>query len=253
MAVTLRSLSLVAATNGANAVFTKPAGLAVGDLMVAMLGGELFSRTAPAGWTNQGNQAGGSGNGNSTMFSKIADSSDVAASTFTFVGSSDSNGGTLYAFTAGTFDSANPFAFINHNLTTGQTPSWAIGGVPTANCMFIMFMQNFTTGSSPTASGYAVATSDPSPWTEDQDSNKNGGGYFYQLACAHSSIRSQITNTGNASLTIAGSASSWSGGWLVAIQPPQTAVKTINGLAKASAKTFNGLAIASVKTINGLA
>lgn len=32
-----------------------------------------------------------------------------------------------------------------------------------------------------------------------------------------------------------------------------SAIKTINGLAKASVKTFNGLAIASVKTLNGLA
>jgi hypothetical protein len=34
---------------------------------------------------------------------------------------------------------------------------------------------------------------------------------------------------------------------------PASAIKTINGLAKASVKTYNGLAIASVKTINGLA
>lgn len=32
-----------------------------------------------------------------------------------------------------------------------------------------------------------------------------------------------------------------------------SAIKTFNGLAKASVKTVNGLAIASVKTINGLA
>jgi len=34
---------------------------------------------------------------------------------------------------------------------------------------------------------------------------------------------------------------------------PSSAIKTINGLAKASVKTVNGLAIASVKTFNGLA
>jgi hypothetical protein len=34
---------------------------------------------------------------------------------------------------------------------------------------------------------------------------------------------------------------------------PTTAIKTWNGLAKASVKTINGLAIASVKTVNGLA
>jgi len=32
-----------------------------------------------------------------------------------------------------------------------------------------------------------------------------------------------------------------------------SALKTINGLARASVKTVNGLALASVKTINGLA
>lgn len=35
--------------------------------------------------------------------------------------------------------------------------------------------------------------------------------------------------------------------------PPPSAVKTVNGLAKASVKTKNGLAVASVKTWNGLA
>lgn len=38
-------------------------------------------------------------------------------------------------------------------------------------------------------------------------------------------------------------------GWIFS----STAIKTINGLAKASVKTFNGLAIASIKNINGLA
>lgn len=36
-------------------------------------------------------------------------------------------------------------------------------------------------------------------------------------------------------------------------EPPTSAIKTINGLAKANVKTVNGLAIASVKTFNGLA
>lgn len=37
------------------------------------------------------------------------------------------------------------------------------------------------------------------------------------------------------------------------LQESTSAIKTINGLAKASVKTFNGLAIANVKKINGLA
>lgn len=39
----------------------------------------------------------------------------------------------------------------------------------------------------------------------------------------------------------------------IAPAPVTSAIKTVNGLAKASVKTVNGLAIASVKTINGLA
>ena len=62
--------------------------------------------------------------------------------------------------------------------------------------------------------------------------------------------RPETTASGDA--TLAGTSGSWVC-QMVAIQNPQTSIKTINGVAKSSVKTVNGLAIASVKTIDGLA
>lgn len=56
------------------------------------------------------------------------------------------------------------------------------------------------------------------------------------------------SSSNNVDGTLSGGAS-----WDTDIPFIETAIKTVNGLAKASVKTYNGLAIASVKTINGLA
>lgn len=79
------------ATGTSDIAIPKPSGLAVGDLMVAFV---TFSRTAastpvmPAGWTSITNVNSDTASTfhHSRAAWKIADSSDVAASTFTFTG-----------------------------------------------------------------------------------------------------------------------------------------------------------------------
>lgn len=93
---------------------TKPSGLAVGDLMVALLAdSDANSGTVPSGWTAHVNE---SFLWTQAVYTKIADSSDVAASTFTF---QDTGGvhltGVLYRIT-GTVD---------HATLAFQSSSWS--------------------------------------------------------------------------------------------------------------------------------
>lgn len=82
----------------------------------------------------------------------------------------------------------------------------------------------------------------------------NAGGAGWQ-ASSGVLIPQNIGDVGSVALTCGGGAGS-NGFWdyISATNPyPETAIKTIDGLAKASVKTVDGLAIASVKTFNGLA
>ncbi len=80
------------------AVITKPSGLSVGDLMVAVLTvDEDTAITPPAGWTTEASYNLEAGNNGPRMyiFSNVADSADVAASNFSFA-SGKEIGGVLY-------------------------------------------------------------------------------------------------------------------------------------------------------------
>lgn len=96
MAIVVASISTN--TMGAGGVLTKPTGLAVGDFMVAIVVAETIANLAsPGGWTNQGSRDTAT-YAKTTLFTKVADSGDVAASNFTFTGT-DIRGGILYRIT----------------------------------------------------------------------------------------------------------------------------------------------------------
>ena len=98
MAIAVASVSTN--TMGTGGVLTKPTGLAVGDLMVAIVVAETVADLAsPGGWTNQGSRD-TANYAKTKLFTKVADSGDVAASNFTFTGT-DIRGGILYRITGG--------------------------------------------------------------------------------------------------------------------------------------------------------
>ena len=70
---------------------TKPTGLTVGDMLVAITSlEEVYNGITPSGWTSVTIPS-GSVNGNETnLFYKLADSGDVAASNYTFATTDDS-------------------------------------------------------------------------------------------------------------------------------------------------------------------
>ena len=93
MAVTFRSYGSSPGANSESCVITKPAGLEVGDLMIAQVVGQdttsydITTFTAPENWTSIRQDdyiSGGLHMTGSALFWKIADAADVAASDFTF-------------------------------------------------------------------------------------------------------------------------------------------------------------------------
>ncbi len=119
-------------TTSESVICAKPAGLAVGDLLLAChtadADGDLANMTAPAGFVLQGSQAGHATNNYPfvKIWTKIATSGDVAASTFTFPGDADSDeAGALVAIQAGTFNPNNPIGPITFT-TQARTSNQAI-------------------------------------------------------------------------------------------------------------------------------
>lgn len=182
--------------SGANlsAVITKPSGLAVGDLMFLHLTTEASGRTLtqPGGWTIS-----------STLSTyctmvigyKIADSSDVAASTFTFSFNDNGGGpqhiiGNMFRITG--FNSVNPIAVSTDevNYSGGGSKVFSNSITPaTADSLLLLAIGHNSTLTG--ISAYAVATSSPS-FTEFQDSSVSALAY---------GTRTAITATGNSSFT----------------------------------------------------
>lgn len=127
---TVRSASGASGPTGDDpAIVPKPAGLAVGDLMIAVHVGDndatLSDLTGPAGWTMIASQAAAPGAQPAMkVWQKIATSTETAATDFTF---NASPGGTgvfcsagILAITAGTFNPTTPLGAgpsINFNAT----------------------------------------------------------------------------------------------------------------------------------------
>lgn len=194
--------------------FSKPSGLAAGDLLLCHLCIENgLTITPPTGFT----QIRSTTNGMVLKgYWKIADSGDASATEFRFeiTGGSGLGAGILYRITG--HSPTTPIgAETGGTANNTATPSLS-GFTPPANCMLFMAWEALNT--SGTSSGYAIATSDPG-WTERLDTVDAGGPT--QFAAAQSNVRSQSTATGNFSMVDdSGDTSNSRAGHLVAIQPP---------------------------------
>lgn len=254
MAVAIASSSTNTAVASSSIVITKPTGLAVGDLMIACIhmywtGGDREVNLA-SGWTTiaVGLRIHNGGENNGTAMGsmyKIADSSDVAASDFTFsTTGTGSLAGCVLRITG-----MSPSAPINtHNETAtdngGSGGSFSFSGItPTfADCMLLLFAG---TRNSTSHSTYAIATSNPS-WTELFDISAT-----FSLAYA---IRPETTATGNASYAIGGAGSGTDAlGTIIAIKPATDVTvspSVINSTGTVQTPTISGGATVSPSTIN---
>ena len=196
---------------------TKPTGLATDDFLVAFIGanGTGGSGTnqfaTPSGWDELLD------NDDVAIYSKLADSSDAAASNFSWatgdLGSNDlSSAGVLYRVT-GTFVSGTTlFVVDSDSVSSDSTPTYPGGVIPVgASAFLIMGAVTFTAGV--TSSAYAVTNNDPT-WTERADIDLNGTSFDVTLSSATGSY-SAGTTTGDYSLTLSNTVNSR--GYILAI------------------------------------
>lgn len=183
---------------------TKPSGLTAGDYMVAIIGTSSDSSVQDvSGWTTLGSQLNGA-DARLTVYGKVADSSDAAASNFTFAvhsgngAANDGMGGCLIAI-SGTAPVATT-SFIDFGTSGGASATHTYsGGITPTVADSILIMGTWGHGSaSRTISNYAIATDNPT-WTERMDDTEPVGTSYYVIGVA-TAPRSQTTATGDFSL-----------------------------------------------------
>lgn len=225
---------------GVGGVFAKPTGLAVGDTMLAIMVAEATQNLAsPAGWTTVGDSDTATYT-KTRAFSKVADSSDVAASNFTFTGT-DIRGGILYRITGGGLlhvDVADPIA--NQSLVI----IWAHGG---------------DNGGRTTAfSGYGVVGGDSPTFTERIDSAE-ATGLTTNFAVADAIYNSSANITGYT--VTAGSAVDETASRILVFEAQQDAnadishlaiPPTLTGLESSNTATADVSHLAITPSINGV-
>jgi hypothetical protein len=220
MAIAVQSVSSNTWASSNTCVITKPTGLAVGDLMIAIVQQKDVNTATCTltGWTGIDTMDLNTTSGDYawTLY-KVADSGDVAASDFTFSLNNTAYvaGGILRidGQASSSFINANDWAeqasnIINHSVACGITPS-------VAECLIIMGVFNSV---NVTSSGYAVSTDNPASWSEAWD--VGDGTAARSFACGYA-IRTQTTSTGNAAFSTSGNSSS--SATLIAVAPAVSA------------------------------
>lgn len=174
MIATYKSYSLATSTNS-TVVITKPSGLAVNDMMIAVVhsygAGTTQVWTPPSGWTSfisTGDSGGGSGMSIQTFW-KYAVSADVSATDFSFAPSAGGGRqiGTIFAIT-GVINQAPTFN-QNHTVSGSGASVTTTGVTPTAENLLVIFgaVTDDDVGSVSQGS-YSIATSNPT-WSERLD------------------------------------------------------------------------------------
>jgi hypothetical protein len=204
VAATFRSASAASNTGGTLAV-SKPSGLTAGDLMVAWHyadnDGVLSSMGAPSGWGLLGSSAGTSGGHPYVkVWTKVATSTDVAASTFSFTDSASGifNSVVILAVTAGTYDPTTPTTAVSFN--NGGTSSSSSVVAPSVTGVVDGLL---CTSHGQDTGGTAATFTAPSGMTERADTNSGSGSYtaleVATLALASTSATGTKTATSSTS------------------------------------------------------
>jgi hypothetical protein len=221
MAIAFRAESDASRTSTNQIVANKPTGLAVGDLMlyqVVSSNNSSNGRYTLTGWTQFYVRE--SGFRTHEGLWKIADSADVAASTFTLTCSSATSvaRGSLSAF-SGDFDSS-PIDKVENNAA-GNTSSPTVSGITPSgtDTFFLISVASWFTNAR-TVSGYAVATDNPT-WTEIADRNSGGTSNRVNIAVAYGS-RPESTASGTGSATLSGNNDTVSITLFNIAEPPQS-------------------------------
>lgn len=230
MSVVLQSSTSSAFNQTGSLVINKPSGLAVGDLLLAVITLNDPNVTRPAGWSRLLTSSSGAGNVNTIIDYIIATSTEVAASNFTWTGV----GGQVLGGGLARIDghhSTNPLGVSANDgtITATATPSFPITVTPNdASSLFLFVIGTYDNSNSTiTSSTYAIVTSNPT-WTEAFDLPLNGGGGSSWHTALASATRTQITATGNASATISKSCAQFAG-IMIVVRPQITVTASETG------------------------
>lgn len=190
MAATIESTSTAVWTTGASLTITKPSGLSVGDLMVAAIGGVAEGNTTPSGWTKDASKAQG-GNVETSVFSKIANSTDVAASNFTFTSTSNFLSGIIYRIS----DATQPdIVNATYGVDDTDTASWTGSINPLRDdCVMIMALAMQNVSSSTALDTTTISGTNPTWSTDADDYTSAGSDQFFGCASATLDTSREIT------------------------------------------------------------
>lgn len=241
MAVAYVSHQISTWATGTSSVVTKPVSLAVGDLMIAQHAAQVGNggSTPPTGFGALGEQLDGANNLQSYLYYKIADSSDVAASNFTFSTANSSQQIASITRITGHTSLVSTYIYGEGSTSNTATPSIAGASITPNGRGDSLFLQFWSSSSATSAnSGYAIATSNPS-WTEAFDVDDAGN---LHVAMAYGS-RPQTTATGAVSAAGGGGTTDWAV-QIVSVAPPleATLTETVTGsdsIAQMLASTYS--------------
>lgn len=226
-------------SNGALSV-TKPTSLAVGDLMIAYaVTGTNFEPAFPSGFTSLGQLGYLTGVQNTAEVAyKVADSSDAAASDFSFTAGTAS----ISRITGATAGGGIKYAGA---VTTNNTTGTFSGLTPSdyGDDTLLMQFWSVQSGSSVNIANYAIATSNPT-WTQTYEISPGT-----ESAAVASATRPEVTATGNATANGAGSAGADWTGQMISI-PIVFGFTVTENLAMVEAPTFNvGLKVSETTSL----
>lgn len=167
--------------------------------------------STPSGWTAVGSQQYGA-----RVFTKIATGSESGSVTVTCNSASRLIG---RMWNVGPVDTAAP---VNVNNGVGGSQTITTITPTVANTLWLFLVGNGG-AESVSYSSYAMATSDPTPWTEVYDEQTTSSDPDAGIGGAYSAIRPETTGTGNCTFSTV--SSSTASGFVLAIaMPPNVTV-----------------------------
>lgn len=222
-----RSASYGTATASGTASIPKPAGLAVGDLMLLWASARTTSTavafTVPSGFDLVGSALAQTAQ-RSELRSKVATADDVAASTFAVSFTGNALACALVAVEAGTYDKSGTYLGTSTVTIGTLTPAQA-------GSLLVFFAGSSYSSATPrTFSGWSIATDNPA-WTEQVDQGVSDGSYSASVGCA-TAVRSATTATGDWTASASSNARQTGAGVIVTLSgesPAAAPMTTLRG------------------------
>lgn len=186
--------------NSTSLTLPKPTGLTAGELMIAHLTFNYssgFTITPPTGFTLLNIDNGG-GTIGMVVYYKIASSADASASNFVFTLSTTVLNNSNMIRISGTSTTTPVYAYSSQTIVNDDKTNAIPTITPSRANSLLLWLQSNVYPPPRTASGYAIATSNPATITEVYDLQ-----YANEIGCSFAyATRAETTATGNGNITL---------------------------------------------------